>query len=352
MTKKVTYIKLLHQLQKKMEEKKIEGKLPVKKEQFEILLSGVPAVLNHYSLLEIELGEKINLENIRKHLNDTFKVHDKNSAIRFINAFLNNNTQKKYELFLSFWQDKPQLNIDELGEEERSVFEIYMGFAKQFYPFLKEKGFAAFDYGESVRLARECYVTGILDYDTVQIMLNDIGTRAFRTFDSWEEYAISYLCGGCFFIFQSTKMNNSEASNMFQTVLHAIEELFFKSQSDVWNRYSWLEGKKYFPSIKETRKLTENKLGCFVTDRISINEEKIGYMVREEPSKDNPDSGWRFFAGDESKEYIEDLNNTQVFSLNTVCNYDADIIPFLEEPVGTIIMRNQEGKLCKVKEKK
>ena len=34
-----------------------------------------------------------------------------------------------------------------------------------------------------------------------------------------------------------------------------------------------------------------------------FNEEKIGYMVREEPSKDNPDSGWRFFAGDESKEY-------------------------------------------------
>ena len=84
-----------------------------------------------------------------------------------------------------------------------------------------------------------------------------------------------------------------------------------------------------------------------MTDRVSIDQDKICYMVREEPSKDNPDSGWRIFAGDETQEYIDDIDHTQVFSLNTVCNYDPDIIPFLEEPIGTVVIRNAEGKLVK-----
>ena len=46
-----------------------------------------------------------------------------------------------------------------------------------------------------------------------------------------------------------------------------------------------------------------------------------------------------------TQEYIDDIEHTQVFALNTVCNYDPEIIPFLDEPVGTVIVRNREGKL-------
>lgn len=44
--------------------------------------------------------------------------------------------------------------------------------------------------------------------------------------------------------------------------------------------------------------------GCFATDRILVDGCKVGYMYREEPDSDSsmPDSGWRFNAGDESKE--------------------------------------------------
>ena len=72
--------------------------------------------------------------------------------------------------------------------------------------------------------------------------------------------------------------------------------------------YSWLEGKKYFPGIKEGKKLIDSTLGCFVTDRVSIDQDAICYMVREEPSKDNPDSGWRIFAGDETQGILMILN--------------------------------------------
>lgn len=148
-------------------------------------------------------------------------------------------------------------------------------------------------------------------------------------------------------MFRSSGMNNDYGSMMFQNELQAIEKLFFENRTNVWNRYSWLEGKKYFPGMKEGKKLIDSTLGCFVTDRVSIDQDAICYMVREEPSKDNPDSGWRIFAGDETQEYIDDIEHTQVFALNTVCNYDPEIIPFLDEPIGTVIVRNREGKLEK-----
>ena len=343
--KKITYIKLLHQLEKKMKNKRMEGKIAIQREEFEILLSGIPSILNGYDLVKLEVGEKINREALRKHLKEQFEITDTDSAIKAIKAFLNDNVQWQYEQFLGFWKDDPQFDLEELDEKARLFFEGCKTFAKQFYPFLKEQGFAAFDYGECVRMIRECYAVDILDRETVEMMLQDIGTRAFRQFDSWEEFAISYLCGGCYFMFRSSGMNNDYGSMMFQNELQAIEKLFFESRTNVWNRYSWLEGKKYFPGIKEGKKLIESTLGCFVTDRVSIDQDKICYMVREEPSKDNPDSGWRIFAGDETQEYIDDIDHTQVFSLNTVCNYDPEIIPFLDEPIGTVIVRNREGKL-------
>ena len=46
--------------------------------------------------------------------------------------------------------------------------------------------------------------------------------------------------------------------------------------------------------------------GCFATDRILVDGEKVGYMYREEPADGNDwDSGWRFTAGDESQEYMD-----------------------------------------------
>ncbi len=37
-----------------------------------------------------------------------------------------------------------------------------------------------------------------------------------------------------------------------------------------------------------------NGEGCIVSDRITKEGFKVGYMYREAPDEDNPDSGWRF----------------------------------------------------------
>jgi len=82
--------------------------------------------------------------------------------------------------------------------------------------------------------------------------------------------------------------------------------------------------------------------GCIATDRITVDGNKVGYMYREEPSN-NTDSGWRFFAGDESDEYVNDANNSNIYKLNTICNYDNDIMEHLTAPVGSAFIRNENG---------
>ncbi|MEM6995166.1 MAG: DUF2185 domain-containing protein [Myxococcota bacterium] len=79
--------------------------------------------------------------------------------------------------------------------------------------------------------------------------------------------------------------------------------------------------------------------GGIATDRIMVDGEKIGYMVREAPA-DRVDSGWAFFAGDETDEYLSDTDNVGVYQLNTIANFTPDIVPLLDAPVGSAYERN------------
>ena len=47
--------------------------------------------------------------------------------------------------------------------------------------------------------------------------------------------------------------------------------------------------------------------GCVVSDKITKEGFKVGYMYREKPEEGRPDSGWRFLAGNEDEEYMNDL---------------------------------------------
>ena len=85
---------------------------------------------------------------------------------------------------------------------------------------------------------------------------------------------------------------------------------------------------------EEIKQLIPNMGACFATDRITVDGMKVGYMYREEPDKD-VDSGWRFFSGDESQEYADNPENTSIYAVNTICNYDPAIIPFLSAPIGS-----------------
>ena len=96
--------------------------------------------------------------------------------------------------------------------------------------------------------------------------------------------------------------------------------------------------------------ITENKqlldknafAGCIVSDKISKDGWKVGYMYRDAPVDDMPDIGWCFLKGDEDEEYMNNPNHHHIFSLNELCNYDPDVIKYLDAPEGSVFIRVSE----------
>ena len=86
---------------------------------------------------------------------------------------------------------------------------------------------------------------------------------------------------------------------------------------------------------------------CYATDRITVDGAAVGYCYRETPD-DNIDSGWRFFAGDEPPDYIDDPSNLALYDINTIANYDPAVLSVLEAPIGSAYERGSSGQLIPV----
>ena len=89
--------------------------------------------------------------------------------------------------------------------------------------------------------------------------------------------------------------------------------------------------------------------GCIATNRITVEGYKVGYCYREKPDG-GWDSGWRFTAGDESEEYMDDPNNAGIYKLNTICNDDPYIIPLLNTPAPCAFERDENGVFQQIKD--
>jgi hypothetical protein len=93
------------------------------------------------------------------------------------------------------------------------------------------------------------------------------------------------------------------------------------------------------------QRLVPGSLGCIASDKITVGGEPVAYMIREQPSRPEL-SGWVFMSGTESQAYTDDPKNFEVYALNTIANYDRDIIPFLHAPPGSSFeRRNNRGPL-------
>ena len=89
---------------------------------------------------------------------------------------------------------------------------------------------------------------------------------------------------------------------------------------------------------EQIERLIEPMGGCLATDHITVDGLPVGYMYREAPDFE-PDSGWRFFSGTGTEEYVNDPDKTMIYEVNTIANYDPAIIPYLDSPVGTHLER-------------
>lgn len=84
----------------------------------------------------------------------------------------------------------------------------------------------------------------------------------------------------------------------------------------------------------EIRPIAPGHGGCIASDMITVDGKPVRYMVREEPSFE-ADSGWRFMAGLEDDEYVQDPTKFDIYDCNTIANYDGTIVPLLDAPVGS-----------------
>ena len=96
--------------------------------------------------------------------------------------------------------------------------------------------------------------------------------------------------------------------------------------------------KRFCLEASELDELAPGRGWCIASDRITVDGCPVGYMYREMPS-DEGDSGWRFFAGDESDSYANDPANLAMYDVNTIANYDPEIIPMLDCPAMSAFAR-------------
>ena len=89
---------------------------------------------------------------------------------------------------------------------------------------------------------------------------------------------------------------------------------------------------------EDIKELIPQKSYCYASEMITVDGMPVGYMYREKP-EDDDDSGWRFYSGAETEEYVEDVYHFMMFDLNYIANCDATIIPYLNSKVGTELER-------------
>jgi hypothetical protein len=95
-------------------------------------------------------------------------------------------------------------------------------------------------------------------------------------------------------------------------------------------------------AASDIRQLAAGLGSCIATDHITIEGHQVGFMYREEPDNEI-DSGWRFFSGLESQEYVDDPDHLSIYDVNTIANYDEGIIKHLKAPIGSAFGRAANG---------
>jgi hypothetical protein len=96
---------------------------------------------------------------------------------------------------------------------------------------------------------------------------------------------------------------------------------------------------KYLLRADQLLPLCPGRGGCFASDLITVRGRPVGVMARDIPVH-AVDSGWRFFAGPEYPNWIDDPESLGLFDVNVLANYDPAIIPLLDEPTFSVFTRN------------
>lgn len=81
-----------------------------------------------------------------------------------------------------------------------------------------------------------------------------------------------------------------------------------------------------------------NEFGYVLATK-KLVEEKLPVMFMYRENSKGGDSGWRFFAGIEDQEYVDDPNNIGIYDIKTITDIDGSIISYLNSSVGVAFER-------------
>lgn len=85
----------------------------------------------------------------------------------------------------------------------------------------------------------------------------------------------------------------------------------------------------------------DKEFGFVLAPKQLVKEKRmVRFMYREE--SDNPqDSGWRFFSGDETDDFVNNPDNIGIYDIKTIIEIDKAIVPYLDSPYGSVYEREE-----------
>ncbi len=279
----------------------------------------------------------------RAHLQQVFGITDQESMLRFCNQELR--CQEQYLDFEAFWEGRPPFALSQLNEDGRRFFTSARDFAAQFYALTDRRGFLAWDISECMGHLRAAYACGILERAFFDELAEHWIVQA-QTFSSWLEFAVSLVCGELYWDFRN-QASPADLQKGQELWLRLVRTLL--DDRGAWGSGAWYtppRRKPYLlwpPDVRTLLRHWDGPEGCFATDHITVLGKPVGWCYREKTEGDFPDSGWRFFSGEETPEYINDTTHTGAYTLNAVCNYDPSILPLLHAPCGSAFRRGSDG---------
>lgn len=127
----------------------------------------------------------------------------------------------------------------------------------------------------------------------------------------------------------------------FDTDGHLKLSVFFHDESLAEQAWTILRSASREPPSPPDASILSRE--AFVTRRVVDEGRNIGLMSRE-PSARGDDSGWRFSAGDEPREYIDEPENHVLLPVAYIAQRDRAILPYLNAPSGDFVRYGDEFK--------
>lgn len=221
-----------------------ENRKMVTNRQFTLLLGGVstcrkvPGIPGHPGYDNLFLTKDENQQKmIRDHLKKMYGVVDKESLEKTWRFLFTSGAE--YEDFLHFWSGTPSFELNKLNPKAKEIFLKAKAYAENFRPIVGEKGFFAWDINETITLYRTACSAGIITPQEFWERTQQLVRFAIARYHSWEEYAISLLCGATYFMFRQDKMQETMLENFLNININMVQFLF--GPQGKWTTAMWPE---------------------------------------------------------------------------------------------------------------